>query len=66
MSDSFQEKTEEPSQKKLGDSRKKGQVAKSQDFNAGGMLLLSLLFLFFFLNIFLKNSLFSLKLSSTI
>lgn len=37
------EKTEEPSQKKLDDARKKGQTAKSQDINAAaGLLIITL------------------------
>ena len=51
MSDSFQEKTEEATPKKLADTRKKGQVAKSQDLNTGGILLIAILAMFFFLPI---------------
>lgn len=40
MSESSGEKTEQPTEKKLRDARKKGQVAKSQDL-AGAVLLLS-------------------------
>jgi flagellar biosynthesis protein FlhB len=49
MSDSFQEKTEEATPKKLADTRKKGQVAKSQDLNTGGLLFVGILAMFFFL-----------------
>jgi flagellar biosynthesis protein FlhB len=45
MADDFQEKTEEATPKKLSDSRKKGQVSKSQDLTTGGMLFFSLLVL---------------------
>ncbi|MFP2908108.1 type III secretion system export apparatus subunit SctU [Pyxidicoccus sp. 3LFB2] len=42
MSDESGEKTEEPSQKKLDDSRKKGQVWKSKDLSGMGVLLVGL------------------------
>ncbi|NOK05719.1 MULTISPECIES: type III secretion system export apparatus subunit SctU [Myxococcus] len=42
MSDESGEKTEEPSQKKLDDSRKKGQVWKSKDLSGVGVLLVGL------------------------
>lgn len=48
MGDDFQEKTEEPSQKKLDDARKKGQVARSQDFNSALVLLVGFFVLFIF------------------
>jgi len=38
MSEDFQDKTEEPTAKKLSDARKKGQVARSQDLVAALML----------------------------
>src|SRR5262249_32304712 len=41
------EKTEEPTQKKLADARKKGFVAKSQDLTISIMLLLSMILLSF-------------------
>ncbi len=47
MADDFQDKTETASQKKLDDSRKKGQVAKSQDLTASLMLLSGMAILFF-------------------
>lgn len=42
MADDFQDKTEEPTPKKLADARKKGQVAKSQDLTAALVLLASM------------------------
>lgn len=48
MSDDSQDKTEEPTPKKLADARKKGIVAKSQDLTVGIMLLCSMGILFFF------------------
>ncbi|MFP2929162.1 type III secretion system export apparatus subunit SctU [Pyxidicoccus sp. 3LG] len=42
MSDESGEKTEEPSQKKLDDSRKKGQVWKSKDLSGMGVLLVGM------------------------
>lgn len=42
MSDESGEKTEEPSQKKLDDSRKKGQVWKSKDLSGVGVLVVGL------------------------
>lgn len=44
-------KTEEPSYKKLQDARKKGQIAKSQDFNAA----MTLILLTFFLAVLLET-----------
>lgn len=46
MADDFQDKTEEPTHKKLSDARKKGQVAKSQDLTSAVMLLSGMLVLF--------------------
>lgn len=45
MADDFQDKTEEPTAKKLADARKKGQVAKSQDLTAAVILLSGMLIL---------------------
>src|SRR5512133_116637 len=42
MADSSGEKTEEPTQKKIDDSRKKGQVWKSKDLAAVGVFLVGL------------------------
>src|SRR5688572_14597266 len=39
MSDDSGEKTEEPSDKKIQDARKKGQVAMSKDLVAGGVFI---------------------------
>ena len=47
MAEDFQEKTEEPTQKKLADARKKGFVAKLQDLTISIMLLLTMVILFF-------------------
>ncbi len=49
MAEDFQEKTEDASQKKLADGRKKGQVAKSQDFTTGFLIMIAMMTLFFFL-----------------
>ncbi|TKJ42243.1 flagellar biosynthesis protein FlhB [candidate division LCP-89 bacterium B3_LCP] len=46
--DSFQEKTEEPTSKRIRDSRKKGQVAKSMEINSALILLVGLLALTIF------------------
>ncbi|MCB1135028.1 MAG: flagellar biosynthesis protein FlhB [Chlamydiia bacterium] len=45
MAEEFQEKTEEPTHKKLSDARKKGQVAKSQDLTASVVLFAGMLFM---------------------
>lgn len=42
------EKTEEPTQKRLTDTRNKGQVAKSQDLNTGFMMLLAVFIIWIF------------------
>src|SRR5512146_2069694 len=42
MADSSGEKTEEPTQKKIDDSRKKGQVWKSKDLAAVGVFLVGM------------------------
>jgi flagellar biosynthetic protein FlhB len=46
--DSSQEKTEQPSAKRLKESREKGQVARSKDFNATVILLMTTLGFFVF------------------
>ncbi|KTD78382.1 flagellar biosynthesis protein FlhB [Legionella waltersii] len=46
--DNSQEKTEQPSEKRLKESREKGQVARSKDFNATVILLMTTLGLFIF------------------
>lgn len=48
-------KTEEPTPKKIEDARKKGQIAKSQDLNAGASLLVFTLALSFIGNYIFKN-----------
>ncbi len=47
MSDSFQEKTEQPTEKRLDDARKKGKVAVSREVNTSIMILFSTIFLYF-------------------
>lgn len=47
MAEDFQEKTEEPTKKKLSDARKKGFVAKSQDLTISVMLLMTMVVLYF-------------------
>lgn len=47
MADDFQEKSEDATQKKLTDARKKGQIAKSQDLTAAIMLLGLVVVIFF-------------------
>ncbi len=49
------EKTEKPTPKKLEDARKKGQVAKSMEINSAVILLVSLVFLRFFMSDMVKN-----------
>ncbi|MBL1417786.1 MAG: EscU/YscU/HrcU family type III secretion system export apparatus switch protein, partial [Moritella sp.] len=42
MSDSStQEKTEEPTQKKLDDAKKEGQIARSKELATAGLILIS-------------------------
>jgi len=48
MAEEFQEKTEEATPKKLADARKKGQVAKSQEFTSGILMICGVLVLYFF------------------
>ena len=47
MADDFQEKTEQPTDKRLEDSRKKGQVAQSKELPSCFIILFSSLFLYF-------------------
>ncbi|MDD3845996.1 MAG: flagellar biosynthesis protein FlhB [Syntrophorhabdaceae bacterium] len=47
MSDSFQEKTEQPTEKRLEDARKKGKVAISREVNTSIIILFSTIFLYF-------------------
>ena len=47
MADDSDDKTEEPTQKRLQDARKEGQVAKSQDFSASIILLCGVIFLWY-------------------
>ena len=53
MSEDFQEKSEDATPKKMADARKKGQVAKSQEFTSALMLLIGMMCLYFFSD---KNS----------
>lgn len=62
MADDYQDKTEEATQKKLQDSRKKGQVAKSQDLNSSIVLLVGMGSLGLFAS-FLYNSTFSMTIA---
>jgi len=55
MSEDLQDKTEEPTQKKLEDARQKGQVARSQDLTAAGLLLTGMLALVFFGSYFFRG-----------
>ncbi len=50
MSESFQEKTEQPTEKRLEDSRKKGQVAQSKELPSCFIILFSSIFLYFSLS----------------
>ena len=45
--ESYQEKTEAPTPKRLEEARKKGQIAKSQELNSAVVLLASLIGLYF-------------------
>ena len=47
MADDFQEKTEQPTDKRLEDSRKKGQVAQSKELPSCFIILFSSIFLYF-------------------
>ncbi len=47
MADDFQEKTEQPTEKRLEESRKKGQVAQSKDLPSCLIILFSAVFLYF-------------------
>ena len=47
MSESFQEKTEQPTDKRLEDARKKGQIAVSREVNTTIIILFSTIFLYF-------------------
>ena len=47
MADNFQEKTEQPTDKRLEDSRKKGQVAQSKELPSCLMILFTSIFLYF-------------------
>ncbi len=47
MSENFQEKTEQPTEKRLEDARKKGKIAVSREVNTSVMILFSTIFLYF-------------------
>jgi len=49
VADESQEKTEEPTPKKMRDARKKGQIAKSRDLNTVALLVATILVLGFFI-----------------
>ncbi len=48
MAEDFQDRTEQPTEKKLQEGREKGRVAKSQELVSGTLLLSGMLMLFFF------------------
>jgi flagellar biosynthesis protein FlhB len=47
MSESFQEKTEQPTDKRLDDARKKGKIAVSREINTAIIILFTTIFLYF-------------------
>jgi flagellar biosynthesis protein FlhB len=47
MAETYQEKTEQPTQKRLDEARKKGQVAQSKELSTCMMILFSTIFLYF-------------------
>lgn len=47
MSESFQEKTEQPTDKRLDDARKKGKIATSREINTAIIILFTTIFLYF-------------------
>ncbi len=55
MADDFQEKTEQPTPKKLDEARKKGDVAKSMEVNSAFSLLFGLLFLWAMSSLFFRQ-----------
>lgn len=55
MSDNFQEKTEQPTAKRLEEARRKGNVAKSIEVSSAFTLLFGLLFLYFMAGMFFKQ-----------
>lgn len=55
MSDDFQEKTEEATPKKLADARKKGQVARSQEFASALSLIVGMTVLYFYAGSFMNQ-----------
>ncbi|MCX8022112.1 MAG: flagellar biosynthesis protein FlhB [Syntrophorhabdaceae bacterium] len=50
MADTFQEKTEQPTEKRLEDAKKKGQIAQSRELSSCILILFSSLFLYFTLS----------------
>lgn len=50
MSDSFQEKTEQPTDKRLDDARKKGKIAVSREANTAIIILFTTIFLYFMMS----------------
>ena len=50
MSESFQEKTEQPTDKRLDDARKKGKIAISREANTAIIILFSTVFLYFMMS----------------
>jgi flagellar biosynthetic protein FlhB len=55
MADSFQEKTEQPTQKRLDEARKKGNVAKSMEINSALSLLTGLFLLYLLSGMFFQQ-----------
>lgn len=55
MADDFQEKTEQPTPKRLEEARKKGNVAKSMEVNSALSLLAGLLFLYLLSGLFFRQ-----------
>ncbi len=55
MAEDFQERTEQPTPKKLEEARRKGDVAKSMEVNSALSLLFGLLFLWLMSNLFFRQ-----------
>lgn len=55
MADNFQEKTEQPTPKRLQEARKKGDVAKSMEVNSAFSLMFGLMLLYIFSNLFYRQ-----------
>lgn len=55
MAETYQEKTEKPTEKKIEDARKKGQVAISREISASFILVVLTLFLYFSMGVAFSN-----------